>query len=290
MPRLCVHEAPVAGPSALLFVSLWRVLAHNIAVLEHRWLSGPASLAFGALCGTVGVLLVWRGRQRDELSASLHGFAGGALLWMGWFEHSFEFFARLMQVPPLVWNGVPALPPNLVLLQGSVVMLLALLLLLGMNRDTGCRMFLWVRRHLHLDAGAPTPGLRKSYARIAALEYVMVSWFMYAVILLLLDPRLLGPRHPATAWLAAALCVWAGYLCLWRAPKLAPLAGALRWAIGAGGIVWLVVELAAQLRWIEEVWVRPEAAPLLNSAFWIAFAWLGWRMFRPPAPQGATRS
>lgn len=284
-----LHAAPFAGPAALLFVSLWRVLAHNIVVLEHRWLAGPGPLAFGAACGAFGILLVWRGRQHDELAASLHGFAGGALLWMGWFEHGFEYFAGLMQLQPLIWNGVYALPPNLVLMQGSVVILLALLLLFGMNRDTGCRMFLWVRRRLHLDAGAPTPGLRKSFARIAALEYVMVSWFMYAVILLLLDPRLLGPRHPATAVVAVALLAWAGYLALWRAPRLAQMAGALRWAIGAGGIIWLVVELAAQLRWVEEVWVRPEAAPLANAGFWVAFALLGWLIWRAPTRGGVIK-
>jgi hypothetical protein len=282
MKLATLHRPPLLGILALLLVSLWRVVAHNVVVLENSLLPESVRLTLGAAFGIAGFVLVWRGLERDELTSSLMGLAGGALIWMGWFEHGFEAFAKLMAVPPLVWNGQYALPPNLVLLQGCSVILLALLLFLGMNKDTGCRMFLWVRRHLRLDPGPPTRGYRKAYSRIAALEYVLVSWFMYAVILLLLDPRVLGARHPLTLPLAAALALWALYLAIACMPRQTGAGGAVRYAIGAGGIVWLVVELGAQLRLFPEIWVRPLERPFLNASFWVAFALLAWVVARAP--------
>jgi hypothetical protein len=253
-------------------VLLWRALAHNVVVLERAWLPHGATLAFGAAAGAAGLWLVWRGLRRDELTATVMGFAGGALIWMGWFEHGFEFMASAIGLQPLLWQGRPVLPPNLLLMYGSSFVLFALLLVLGLNKDTGCRMFLWCRRMLGMKLAPPTPGLRKDFSRIAALEYVLISWFMYAVILVLLDPRLVGPRT-AGIWVAfAGLLLWSAYLVWLCATRPDQPGAALRYAIGAGGIVWLTVELGAQLRVWVEVWIRPLEMPLINAAFAVAFA------------------
>jgi hypothetical protein len=263
-------------------VLLWRVIAHCVVVLETRWLTVEGRIAFGATIGTFGVVLIWQGLRRDELSSSLLGFAGGALLWMGWFEHAFEHLARAMQVPPLMWEGRYTLPPNLVLLQSTTFILVFLLLLLGMNQDTGCRMFLWCRKVLRLDPGPPTRAYRKPYSRIVALEYVLVSWFMYAVILALLDPRIVGKQGPAI-WIAfAALTTWSAYLVVLCARKPNAPAVAVRYAVGAGGIVWLTVELGAQLKLWTEIWVRPLELPLPNTLFALAFVAVALHLARHP--------
>lgn len=262
---------PWIGLLGLALVLLWRVLAHCVVVIENHLLEPAARSVFGALVGAVGVALVWRGRRGDELQATLLGFAGGALLWMGWFEHAFEALSRSMALPPLMFEGRYALPPNLVLLQSTTFILVALLLLLGMSADTGCRMFLWVRRVLRLNAGGPSGGLRKGYARIVALEYIMVSWFMYAVIIALLDPRLAG-RDSAVTWGAfVVLVTWSAWLVVLCARRPEQPAIAVRYAVGAGGIIWLTVELGAQLRLWTEVWIKPLQMPLPNLTFALAF-------------------
>lgn len=274
---------PLVGLLGLALVLLWRVLAHCVVVIENHLLDVPVRPAFGAAVGAVGVMLVWHGRRRDELPATLLGFAGGALLWMGWFEHAFEALSRSMAVPALIVEGRYALPPNLVLLQSTTFILVALLLLLGMNADTGCRMFLWVRRALHLNAGAASRGLRKGYARIVALEYVMVSWFMYAVIIALLDPRIAG-RDSLLTWAAfVGLLGWSGWLVLLCARRPEQPAVAVRYAVGAGGIVWLTVELGAQLKLWTEVWIKPLQMPWPNLAFSLAFVAVFVLLARHPA-------
>lgn len=266
---------PWVGIAALLLVSLWRVLAHNISVLGSRFLPDEIRLVAGLVVGTIGFILVWVGLNRDELTSSLLGFAGGAMIWLGWFEHLFEFLAKAIGVQPLIWNGVYSLPPNLVLLEATSFVLLVMLIFLWSNKDTGCRMFMFFHRNLRLRPGTPTRGYRKAYSRLAAMEYVLVSWFMYAAILLVIDPRIVGLRSPL-AWAAmAGVTVWSIYLAVWKLPAQENMGGAVRYAIGAGGIIWLAVELAAQLKIITEVWVKPVQMPLTNLAFWVAF----WALF-----------
>jgi hypothetical protein len=277
------QSRPWVGLLGLALVLLWRVLAHVVVVIENHLLPVQARPVFGLLAGACGVLLAWHGRRRDELGATLLGFAGGALIWMGWFEHGFEALSRSMAVPPLVVDGRYALPPNLVLLQSTTFILVVLLLLLGMSADTGCRMFLWVRRVLRLDPGPPSRNLRKGYARIVALEYVLVSWFMYAVIIALLDPRIAG-RDSAATWVAfCGLLGWSAWLIVLCARRPTQPALAVRYAVGAGGIVWLTVELGAQLKLWTEVWVKPLQMPLPNVAFALAFVAVAVLLARHPA-------
>ena len=54
----------------------------------------------------------------------------------GWFEYSFEFFAETLHVQPLTSGGNEIISPNLMMLDASGVILLAILILLGANKDT----------------------------------------------------------------------------------------------------------------------------------------------------------
>jgi len=262
---------PWVGLQALAIVLLWRAIAHCVVVLERAWLAEPAQLLFGFGVGAIGFALVWRGLRVDELPASVLGFVGGALIWMGWFEHAFEYLAKVMAVPPLVYEGRYTLPPNLVLLESTIFILAALLLLFAVNADTGCRAFLWCRKTLRIPVGVPSRGLRKSYSRLVALEYVCVSWFMYAAIILLLDPRIAGKDSLATQIVFWGLMLWSVYLVSLCARRVSQPGAGLRYAVGAGGIIWLTVELGAQLKYWVEVWIKPLQMPVPNTIFLLLF-------------------
>lgn len=262
---------PWIGLIALLVVLLWRALAHGVVVLERIWLGESAQLVFGFCVGILGLLLVWRGLREDELPASVMGFLGGAFLWLGWFEHAFEWLARSMAIPPLMHEGRYALPPNLVLLEATGFILVTLMVLFAFNADTGCRAFMWCRRVLRIAVGSPSRGLRKSYSRLVALEYVCVSWFMYIAIILLLDPRIAGKDSLVTQVAFWGLLLWSLYLVSLCARRVSQPGMGLRYAVGAGGIVWLTVELGAQLKYWVEIWIKPLQMPIPNVLFLLMF-------------------
>ncbi len=270
-----LSRRPAVGLLAFTAVLLWKPSAHALTVILHHTVTGPAQYVVAALIGLAGFALVWRGFGRDELTATSLGFMGGALIWMGWFEYSFDGFAHLLAVPPLLHEGNPLLSPNLLLIEASAVAYLAVLVFAGANKDTRCRMFLWFHRNFRLRPGDPTPGYRRQFSRITAMEMVFVNWFFYILNILLLDPRVIGPRQPATyaAWFV--LLAWGAYLLLARLWQYTAIAGAIRYAIPTVGVFWITVEMGAQFGWYREIWVRPFDFPITNLAFVAAFFLLG---------------
>jgi hypothetical protein len=266
-----VYRAPLIGLLALTLTVAWRMAAHAITVVLQRTFPDERLYLAGAAIGLAGFALVWVGMRRDELAGTLLGYMGGAFIWMGWFESAFHGFSHALAIPPLLVDGQPALTPGLLLMESTAVILLALLVFFGANRETRCRMFLWFHRHLRLRPNRPTPGYQRQFARIAALEAVFVSWFMYIAIILVFDPRLLGPQHPVTVGFFYAVVAWSLYLIVFRQAKYRAMAPAVRYAIPTGGILWLAVEMAAAWRWYPEIWVKPYEYPVVNALILVAF-------------------
>jgi hypothetical protein len=225
---------------------------------------GTLLFTASVLLTTVGFVLVWIGFKKDELSATLLGFMGGALIFMYGVEPSFALFADLLEIQPLVANGFTSLTPNLLLMEASLVIYLVILIFLGANKDTRCRMFLWFHRNFGLKPGAPTPGYKRQFSRIAALEMVFISWFFYLVIIVIVDPRILGLDHPMTYLISAAILLWGVYLVAFKMVKYISVASAIRYGIPVAGIIWYFVEMAVLWRWYTEVWVKPFDYPLSN--------------------------
>jgi hypothetical protein len=284
-------RTPWLGPLAFLTVLMWKPVAHTLAVLLHRQLPGNAGYAAGFAIGLAGAILIWRGLRRDEHDATCLGLAGGLLVWIGWMEYAFAWFAESMRIPWVTLaDGTPALPPQFVLMQGTTVpVLLVLYLMLVANRDTGCRAALWLRRRLHLDPGAPTPGTshRPSAARITALEVIFVNWFMYLVLVTLNDPRLFGRAHPIQYAAFALFVAWAGYCVVARMPRIESLPLALRYGVGVVGPAWAAIEIGSYKGFWTEVWIKPAQYPATVTAITLAFAALAALVYRRPASSPA---
>jgi hypothetical protein len=256
-------DRPLLGLLIFISVLCQKPLAHAINVLQHTAFEGTPRYVAGAMVGLVGFAVVWNGLKRPELQATVCGFVGGALIWMGWFEHGFEFFAHALAIPPLVQDGVQRLSPNLLLIEATLVPYLAILILFGANRETRCRMLMWFHRNLRLTPDRPTSGYRRSYAWVTALEIIFVGWFFYLTIILLYDPRILGKEHPGTYAAFVVILVWAVYL-LSRLLRYNEPAPAIRYAIPTANAFWLLVEMASHWHWFTEIWIKPIQYPVGN--------------------------
>ena len=74
-----------------------------------------------------------------------------------------------------MYKGVELFTANLLLLQATGVFLIALLIWLGSNKDTHCRMFMWFHRNFKLTPARRTVGYKRQYSRIVALEVIMLN-------------------------------------------------------------------------------------------------------------------
>ena len=266
-----LHARPLLGLLALSVPLVWKPVAHALSVVSHSLMHGPALLLGSTLLSLLGFALVWLGFRKDELTATFLGFMGGALIFMFGVEPSFALFAVLMDVQPLIHEGNVFLTPNLVLMEASLIVYLVVLIFTGANKDTRCRMFLWFHRNFRLRPNMPTPGYRRQFARIAAMEAVFISWFFYLVIILAVDPRVLGPTHPGTYLLSAGMLVWGIYLVLFKMTRYQAMGSAIRYAIPVSGILWYCVEITSLWGWYTEIWVKPFDYPVANLGFLAAF-------------------
>jgi len=266
-----LHTKPLLGLLALAVPLAWKPVAHAMSVISHTWMHGPTLVLVSTLLTLLGFVVVWLGLKKDELTGTLFGFMGGALIFAFGVEPSFALFAWLMDVQPLKHAGNLVLTPNLVLMEASLAVYLIVLIFTGANKDTRCRMFLWFHRNFRLRPNKPTPGYRRQFARIAAMETVFISWFFYLVIIVAVDPRVLGLHHPGTYLLSACILLWGIYLVVFKMIKYRAIGGAIRYAIAVSGVIWYSVEMGALWDWFDEIWIQPIEHPFWNLSFLVAF-------------------
>ncbi|MDE0245809.1 MAG: hypothetical protein OXM59_10765, partial [Gammaproteobacteria bacterium] len=210
------------------------------------------------------------------------------LIWLGWMEGSFEFMGHWLNPPKLMFMGVELFTANLLLLQATGVILVALLIWLGSNKDTHCRMFMWFHRNFKLTPARRTPGYKRQFSRIVALEVIMINWFFYVLILWLYDPRVLGPFHPATIAVVCAVLLWGLWLLFFRMLPFRRPAAALRYAVPCANVLWFCVEAGSAWQLYTEPWIYPFRFPFTNVIILLAFlGGLAWFVARHRAASGS---
>lgn len=252
------YRAPLPALLALFVVFVWQGLGHTVMILMERgfgehWVY-PASIAIGV----VGVWMVWFGKKRQELGATLWGFAGGSLIWTSWIEFSFHYYARRLGIEPLIENGVIVTKQEYLVMPASIGVLVATLLFFFNNKDTRCNAFRWMHRYLHLDPGPTESGAKRDISSIVAMETIYVTWFFYVFLLVLYDPNLGGGDRSIAAYVSlGVMLAWTLYLGnrLVRFQRMAP---AMRYAIPTGIIGWTAVEIMGRWNLFTEAWEHPE--------------------------------
>jgi hypothetical protein len=264
-----IYRKPFPGLFAFGVAILSQWLGHSTYTFIHG-VAGSYHYAATLAVGALGAWLIWRGLKQPELAGTWMGFLGASLMWIGWFEFAFEFFAELYQVPPYI--AAPGVVSNgeANLLQATMPIAFALFLLYGMfNRQTKCNLMRWVHRNLRFNPGMPTSDNGRSFARVTAMETLFVIWACY---LFWLYVGYFGVTTPINL---AAYGIWAAWFVyifvkLLQIPRVGH---ALRYGIPVGVIGWGLVEMPAHFGFYREIWLRPFQFPvttLIALGFFIA--------------------
>lgn len=248
------------------FVTLQKPISHMVAVsfiyaMPHDFVWKYVA---SFLISCFGFYLIYQGLKRDEVKGSLMGFFGAMLIWDSWFELGLDFVASAAAVPMVKdAAGTPVLLGSHVVMEMSGLFMILMLTLTMFQKDMRCRMLLWIRKTLGLreGLGKPTSGVKPQTSRIAATEYIFVNWFMYVLMIVLLDPRISGMHHPFTYAASAFIFIWSTYL-IYKHSKQTEVGLMIRYAIGAGGVFWYNFEIATLWGWYGEFWVAPHIYPI----------------------------
>ncbi len=229
---------------------------------------GDAHMYAELVIGAIGFTLVWQGLRKPEITATWMGILGALLIWVGWFEFTFDFFSEFFGIPD--WTSPNGLngTGGLVLLMSTMPLMMAMLLVYGFaNRQTKCNFLRWFQRRSHLDPGMPTANNGRSFARIAAMETLFVTWFCYQFWLYV------GYLTPNTIFMAAFVgwTAWTVYIFI-RLLKITRVGHALRYGLPVGVVGWGVVEMPSHMGLYSEIWLKPFDYPILSLVMLSIFA------------------
>ncbi len=259
---------------ALLGQPLTRAINRVILAVLGDW----SFWGFFAM-GLLGFGIVAYYLNRQDVPASIAGYTGGMLIWHGLSEGCLRWFASRFAVPSIDYGGFP-LDGRYALLMSTATIMLAVFFVYGMlNRETRCNFMRWILRRMHWSPGSPTPGYRRSYARIAAMETIFVQWLVFLLFLYL------GGSLGASFYIA--MLAWAGYL-LWQLCRIPRMGLAFRYAIPVAVILFSLAEVGAFFGVYPEYWKSLGEYPVANLATALLFSLGLWLMLRGTKTSQAT--
>ncbi|MEZ5458253.1 MAG: hypothetical protein R3E65_02635 [Steroidobacteraceae bacterium] len=183
------YQAPLPAIIAVLIVYFWQGLGHTVMYLmEHRWFPDQVLLV-AFLGGLIGAVMIYIGRNKSENAATLLGFAGGSLVWLGWIEFSFVWVADDLGVQEAMWGAKPTLPEYRVMLSSIGVLYASLLVLLLQQGNA--------LQRLHVAAPAPAHEPRRQESGCPAQPVLdrRDGDDLRDLVLLSVPPRDLQPGH-----------------------------------------------------------------------------------------------
>lgn len=246
-----------AGIAAFFIVLLCMPLGHAAMILMEHFLQEAALKCVAFLLGGVGIGIVVLGIFfRNDNLATLCGYIGGLLVWTGWIEFTYVFFARSLNVAPLVENGEVVTKPEYLLLMSSVGFWAVVSLFYILKLRSGCHFYLWIQKRLRInpDIDNQPPNGNKSVTTF--METIMLLWSCYLLLMFAYDESLLGTNHPVTIFIAVGCLIWSLWLVV-RLVRINALGRAIRYALPTVIIFWTFVEVMGRVGWLKEVWIEP---------------------------------
>ncbi len=250
-------KKPFVGISAFIIVLLTMPLGHAAMILMEKGL-GLENVYFAAvLLGCIGTGLLLAGMSISrELPATLLGMFSALFVWAGWIEFAFSYYANRTGVQSLMENGEIVTKAEYLIMPSSLGFFAVVMLYYLFGVRTGCRFFLWLQRTLKIDRAFELARSSRNTAMVTFMEFILLLWAFYMVLLLAYDQNFAGDRHPLTYFIAFASALWSLILFA-KLMKITRLAYAIRYAIPTVIIFWNFVEILGRWNVFTEIWIEP---------------------------------
>lgn len=278
---------------AFLIVLLLMPLGHALMILMEHLLAPTAlhysafAMGFAGLCITIAGVFV-KGDTRQTCT----GMFGAMLFWTGWVEFLLAYYAQrygvhcdltgtgTVQTTTHYINGVGAehsflingtpleefsreqlkalrgSRPEYLIMPSTFGMWMMFLLLYVFCTQNGCDFIRWIQRHCHVRGNVDLRPMAHHPSIVTFMEWNIMMWACYLVLMFCYDPVFLGEDHPMT-YLIATLCLAGSALMFKKQLHIAPWGRNLRMALATVIVFWTAVEVAARNGFFSEIWVDP---------------------------------
>lgn len=259
--------------ASFLLVLCTMPLGHAMMIIMENTMT-PAAVHGSAFCmGFIGLLLVIGGVfVKGDTRQTVCGLIGGLLLWTGWVEFLFQYYATRWGTQPEMENGEVVTRPEYLILPASFGMWMMVMTLYIFSTKNGCNFINWWQRMIlrsHKNEIAARP-MTHHTSIVTFMELNMILWASYLLLMFCYDKNFLGDRHPITSIVAAG-CLLGSIFIFRKQLKLSSWGANIRMAIATVIVFWVPVEVLGRLNFFHEFWVEPEKYATQIVSILVAF-------------------
>ena len=252
-----ITKKPFVGLIAFIIILFAMALGHTGMIMMENIFGHQYINIAAIILGFIGlVLLIFGVATAKKNKATFLGLFGGVLVWTGWIEFAYVYYANRFGIEPLMMDGEVVTKPEYLLLPSSIGFLAVFMIQYFFGSKTGCTFFNWFRQKLNIDKIYEYKAVPRNTATTTFMEVIILLWTFYLVLLFAYDDHFAGDRHILTYIIAYGSLFWSFYLFL-KLLTIKSMDYAIKYAIPTVIIFWNFVEIMGRWNFFEEIWIEP---------------------------------
>lgn len=278
---------------SFFIVLLLMPLGHALMILMEHVMS-PTALHYSAfVMGFIGLVITIIGvLQKGDTRQTVFGITGAMLFWTGWVEFLMAYYAQrygthcdltgsgLVETTTQYINGIGVehsfnidgrcledftraelksirgSRPEYLTMPATFGMWMMFMVLYLFSTRTGCNFMRWIQRHCGIEGNIELRPMAHHSSIVVFMEWNIMMWGLYLLLMFCYDPVFLGDRHPVTLSVAVAALVASAYM-FYKQLHISQWGHNIRFALANVIIFWTFVEIMARNGFFTEVWVAP---------------------------------
>ena len=247
--------------ASFMLVLFTMPLGHALMILMEHFMD-TATLHYSAFAmGFVGLLMVVAGVfAKGDTRQTLWGFFGGLLFWTGWVEFLFMYYANRFGTDPELdpVTGEVITRPEYLILPATFGFWMMIMVMYLFSTRNGCNFINWWQHRLmgkraHDIAARP---MTRHTSIITFMEFMMIIWGLYLLLMFCYDENFLGVNHPVTLIIGMG-CLIGSFFIFAKQLRIPSWGANIRMAIPAVIVFWTPVEILGRMDFFSEFWVEP---------------------------------
>ncbi len=276
---MTAKKYPFKAISSFLIVLFTMPLGHALMILMEHFMS-PTALHYSAFAmGFAGMLMVVLGVfVKGDTRQTLWGLFGALFFWTGWVEFLFMYFANRFGTQPMLdpATGEVVTRPEYLIMPASFGFFMMVMIMYIFSTRNGCNFINWCQRQLFRGRKSEICArpMTRHASIVTFMEFIMIMWASYLLLMFCYDPVFLGDSHPVTILVGAGCFIGACFMFA-RQLRIPSWGANIRMSIATVVVLWTPVEIMGRNNLFKEIWVAPLEHKTEMALILAAFVILG---------------
>lgn len=276
---MTAKKYPFKAISSFLIVLFTMPLGHALMILMEHFMS-PTALHYSAFAmGFAGMLMVVLGVfVKGDTRQTLWGLFGALFFWTGWVEFLFMYFANRFGTQPMLdpATGEVVTRPEYLIMPASFGFFMMVMIMYIFSTRNGCNFINWCQRQLFRGRKSEICArpMTRHASIVTFMEFIMIMWASYLLLMFCYDPVFLGDSHPVTILVGTGCFIGACFMFA-RQLRIPSWGANIRMSIATVVVLWTPVEIMGRNNLFKEIWVAPLEHKTEMALILAAFVILG---------------